>query len=84
MLVQHNRLRLNMDVHAWVDAALTRPGIELLPFSSAAALRAAGLGAGFPGDPADRFIVATALEAGAPLLTSDQAIARWGGIDVVW
>lgn len=84
MLVAHGRLRFSMDVSAWVSAALERPKVELLPFSPSAAVRAAGLGAGFPEDPADRFIVATALELGAPLITSDRAIEEWGGVEVLW
>ena len=84
MLVEHRRLRLSMAVADWVEAALDRPKIELLSFSPAAAVRAAGLGAGFPEDPADRFIVATALEIGAPLATSDLRIKEWGQLPVIW
>jgi PIN domain nuclease of toxin-antitoxin system len=35
-------------------------------------------------DPYDRLIVSIALRLGAPLVTKDQAIHDWGGIDVVW
>ena len=35
-------------------------------------------------DPFDRLIVATALRYGCPLITADEAIASWGGVDVVW
>ena len=84
MLVAHGRLRLRTDVWDWVEAALKRPKIELLPFLPSAAVRAAGLGAGFPDDPADRFIVATALELGAPLVTRDGRIETWGRIRVIW
>lgn len=84
MLVTHGRLRLSMEVPEWVEAALERPKIELLPFLPSAAVRAAGLGGGFPNDPADRFIVATALELGAPLVTRDRSIEEWGRIPVIW
>jgi PIN domain nuclease of toxin-antitoxin system len=84
MLVMHGRLRLQRDIGDWVDMALCRPKVELCAFSPAAAVRAAGLGREFPGDPADRFIVAMALELGAPLLTNDHRITAWGGIDAIW
>jgi PIN domain nuclease of toxin-antitoxin system len=84
MLVEHKRLRIRMPVRAWVDAALERPKVELLAFDASAAVRAAGLGKTFPNDPADRFIVATALELGASLVTSDRRIEEWGEIQVVW
>ena len=84
MLITRGRLRLRQTVAEWVDAALARPKVMLIPFTPTAAVRAAGLGDGFPNDPADRFIAAAALEIGAPLVTGDEDIARWGGIEIVW
>jgi PIN domain nuclease of toxin-antitoxin system len=49
-----------------------------------AAVRASGLGGSFPGDPADRFIVATALESGASLITKDRRITDWGHVQTIW
>lgn len=84
MLVNGQRLRLGMEVANWIDLALARPKIELLEFTAAAAVRAAGLGGNFPGDPADRFIVAAALELDAPLVTRDSRISDWGKVSTVW
>lgn len=84
MLVDRQRLRLTMDVAQWIDLALSHPRIELLPFTASAAIRAAGLGGSFPGDPADRFIVAAALELDAPLVTRDTRISDWGQVPTVW
>ena len=84
MLSNSGRLKLSMDVPQWVGHALERPKVELLPFTPAAAIRAAGLGGGFPGDPADRLIVGTALEMGLPLVTRDQRITDWGHVQTIW
>ena len=84
MLTNAERLRLSMDVARWIDHALARPKVELLLFTPAAAIRAAGLGGSFPGDPADRFIVGAALEMGVPVITKDQRIAEWGQVETVW
>lgn len=84
MLVQRRRLRLKQLLDDWIETALSRPKVELLAFTPRAAVRAAGFGDSFPGDPADRFIAAAALEAGAPLVTADQRIASWGGVEIVW
>jgi PIN domain nuclease of toxin-antitoxin system len=84
MLAHNDRLRLSMDVAEWVDHALVRPKIELLPFTPAAAIRAAGLDGSFPGDPADRFIVGTALELKVPIVTKDSRITDWGRVEVIW
>lgn len=83
-LFYHQRLQLNADLRAWVERALKRPKIELLPFTPAAAIRAAGLGGSFPNDPVDRFIVGSALEMNAPLITKDQRISDWGRIKTIW
>jgi PIN domain nuclease of toxin-antitoxin system len=84
MLSNAGELKLTMDITQWVGHALERPKVELLPFTPAAAIRAAGLGGSFPGDPADRIIVGTALEMGAPLITKDQRITDWGHVQTIW
>ena len=84
MLSNSGRLKLTLDVAQWVDHALERPKVELLPFTPAAAIRAAALGGSFPGDPADRFIVGAALELGARLMTRDQRITDWRQIETIW
>jgi len=84
MLNRHGQLKFSIPVDDWVQRALARPKIELLPFLASAAVRAAGLGGNFPEDPADRFIVATALEMRIPLVTRDARIEEWGGIETVW
>ena len=84
MLANNERLRLSIDVAQWVDHALARPRVELLPFTPAAAIRAAGLGGSFPGDSADRFIVGTALDLGVPLVTKDTRITDWGRVETIW
>jgi len=57
----------------WLEAGLLEQ-----PLDGATALHASALDAFHP-DPADRFIVATALAAGATLVTADQAILLWPG-----
>jgi PIN domain nuclease of toxin-antitoxin system len=84
MLANHGRMKLRIEVSTWVDHALERPKIELLPFTPAAAIRAAGLDGSFPGDPADRFIVGTALELKVPVVTRDQRIIDWGQVQTIW
>jgi PIN domain nuclease of toxin-antitoxin system len=42
------------------------------------------LPAAFPGDPADRLIVATALIEGATLVTRDGRIRRSALVETVW
>lgn len=53
-------------------------GIVEMPVSGEIAIAAVNLG-NLHGDPADRFIVATAMAHGATLVTADKAILKWRG-----
>jgi PIN domain nuclease of toxin-antitoxin system len=81
--VRRGRLALDRGVADWLDAALATPRVVLLPLTPRVAVRASDL-AGFHGDPADRLIVATALEVGSPLVTRDRDIRRSKLVETIW
>ena len=83
MLVERKRLEFDRPALTWIRQALDLPGVELAPLTPEIAVRAAGLGADFPGDPADRLIVATALEARGPLVTLDGRLRAAGVFEIV-
>ncbi len=74
MLEAKGRLTLDQDCGAWVQDALSAPGVSLVPLEPAIAVASTRLPAGFHGDPADRIIVATARAHAYPLVTADAAI----------
>ncbi|MYB39956.1 type II toxin-antitoxin system VapC family toxin [Candidatus Saccharibacteria bacterium] len=74
MLEGKGRLKLSQDIGAWYEEVLEQ-GLEEIPLSGRIGIRAAGL-ANLPADPADRIIVATALD-GYQLVTADREILRW-------
>jgi PIN domain nuclease of toxin-antitoxin system len=84
MLVARGRLTLTMDVAAWIGAAEALPQLEFVPVDNAVALRAAGLPASFPRDPADRIIAATALGLGATLVTADERLRAYRPLVTLW
>ena len=84
MLVAKERIGLNMDVEVWIDLALQRPSVELLPLTPEIAVLSTRLPGAFHGDPADRLIVANSLAHNAPLITRDEKITDWGFVPVVW
>ena len=75
MLQARRRLDLSSEVSEWRDELLAAGVIEL-PLDGMVAVRALDLD-GLPGDPADRFIVATALVHGASLMTADEKLLDW-------
>lgn len=76
MRVHAGRLDLFADPEAWRRDLLAQ-GLVEVPVNGLIGVRA-GLLPGLRGDPADRLIVATALE-GHRLLTADAHILRWSG-----
>jgi len=85
MLAERGRIELDRDSKRWVRSALSLDGVRSLPLGPDAAV-AAGLLAreGFPGDPADGMIYATARIAGVRLATKDRALRRFDGTGTLW
>lgn len=69
-----------LDVRA-IRARISHTGLLVIPVDEEITVRAAALDEhGFPeDDPADRFIVATAMAWGADLLTTDRTLLEWNG-----
>lgn len=78
LLVDAARIDLDIPVEAWVRRFLERPGIEAVPLGHRAASRSYQLHHLEHRDPADRLLIATAIELGCPLVTYDERIARFG------
>ena len=76
MLHSKGRVDLPSDIRTWRHRLLTE-GLQEIPVSSEIAIRANEL-TDLHSDPADRIIVATALE-GHQLMTSDARILGWMG-----
>lgn len=86
MLADRGRIRLDRPSALWVRAALQAdPRLTELPLTAGIATRSVALGAeGMHGDPADRFIVATARANDAVLVTRDDAIRAFDPAGTVW
>ena len=83
-LAARGRITIDRPILEWLHDALAAPGVELLSLTPAVAVRAAELPASFPGDPADRLIVATAILEAAPLITKDDRIHLSATVRVIW
>ena len=75
MLVEKQRLTFQIELDVW-RAELLRTGLQEIPLQGSTAIRAGQLES-FHGDPADRMIVATAIENSATLITADEKILSW-------
>lgn len=81
--VQRGKLDLRISIEEFARRIQKSQIIELLPVTTATWLRSIALDWDHR-DPADRVIVATALQQDLPLVTADAEIHRFGGISCVW
>jgi PIN domain nuclease of toxin-antitoxin system len=73
-LAERERISVAVPIRSWLERiAVTVRSVGITPSIASAA---AALGEGFPGDPADRLIYATAVEHGWQLVTKDAALRR--------
>ncbi len=78
MLVEKNRIEMEMDVMDWVNQALEIPGTQLCPITPRIAIQSTRLPGDIHGDPVDRLLIATAHEENAVLVTCDKKILAFG------
>lgn len=77
------KVELALPLRDWLAAAVAPPLVRRFAITPAVAAETAALPEGFPRDPADRVIVATAKLLGATLLTRDRAITGSGVVPVI-
>jgi PIN domain nuclease of toxin-antitoxin system len=75
MLIEKQRLVMQTELDVW-RSELLKTGLIEIPLRGSTAIRA-GQFRMFNVDPADRMIVATAIENGATLMTADTKILSW-------
>jgi PIN domain nuclease of toxin-antitoxin system len=77
-LSARGRIRLSIPLRDWTERALGVPGFRFAPLDAAAAAESTLLPGDPHGDPADRFLIATARTLGVALATRDEHILHYG------
>ncbi len=87
VLTDRGRIAVDREVDQWCRALLTSGTAQVATLTPFAAISAARL-LEFHGDPADRFIYATARELAVPLISKDTQIREYaaerGDVEVIW
>lgn len=84
VLCRKGRLTLRPDPASWVRAALAGSPVRTALMTHEVAIRSESLEGFDNSDPADRFLVATALEAGLKIVTYDERIRSYAAVETVW
>ena len=82
-LAERGRQESPLPLDIWLEEIEEHPFLSVLPLTARIAAESVRLGEGFPKDPADQIIVATARCHGLRLLTADEQIRRWGKVPVI-
>lgn len=82
LLVRKGRLDLGMSVQEWAEKIQLIPRIDALPLTPEIAVLADALR--MHADPADRFVVATAIHLRVPVITKDRALRRLKIVKTIW
>ena len=77
LLVDMERIELDLPVEAWIERFTNRPGVHAVALSLTAAARSYLMHKLEHRDPADRLLIATAIELNCPFVTYDTRIARF-------
>jgi PIN domain nuclease of toxin-antitoxin system len=81
-LFRKKQFELTVDADAFLYEVERR--FVVLPITASIALQAFELPAGYPKDPADRIIGATALIEDLPLVTADAGIRKSRAVPTIW
>ena len=89
LLVDAGRVAIDRPVEVWLSDVGRRRSVRAVPIDAEVATAAVALGRrGFHRDPADRFLYATAVREGVPLVSRDAAISSFAKRDrrvrVLW
>jgi PIN domain nuclease of toxin-antitoxin system len=82
--VRRERLKLQVSLDQWLRDLRILPDLRLEPVTADIAHLAGTLEPALPGDPADRIIVATAIELKAKLVTADTRLQQSARVETVW
>ena len=83
LLEQKNRIALEGGAEQWFRKVTSLPEIIIQPLDFAIARLSATLPYPY-GDPADRFILATAQSLAIPLITKDKRLHRYTPVETIW
>ena len=84
LLIKKGKLVLKDYPDIWLEKLEALPFIEFIPVDNRIAAHSVNLPDFLHKDPADRIIIATALQNGASLVTGDKRILEYPNVQTIW
>lgn len=84
MLIKKERIKLSIHPQSWLEKVESLPFVQFVPVDNRIASQSVNLPEPLHNDPADRIIIATALNNGALLITSDRRILKYPHAQSLW
>ncbi|MEW6660631.1 MAG: type II toxin-antitoxin system VapC family toxin [Thermodesulfobacteriota bacterium] len=81
-LAEKGRIGFTIPTLTWMRRSLNENNIRIADLTPEIAVESTGL-EGFHRDPPDQIIVATSRVLGMPVVTADQRIIRFGGVEAI-
>jgi PIN domain nuclease of toxin-antitoxin system len=78
------KLTLTLSSRVWLRQATQSPGLEMIRADGEIAWESCHLPGDFHRDPADQMIVATARILGLVLITRDERLLNYPGVETLW
>ena len=82
--VEKGRIRLTVPVYEWMEKALNKEFIELIPLTRQIAIDSTLLPGEFHSDPADQIIAASTRFHDAVLITADKRLQAYQSVKTIW
>jgi PIN domain nuclease of toxin-antitoxin system len=84
LLVSRGRIRLSDEIRVWLARLETMNPVRFIPVDNNIAVSSIYLPSGLNNDPADRIIVATAMQLNIPIVTTDAHIRAYPHVQTIW
>ncbi|MTV38854.1 type II toxin-antitoxin system VapC family toxin [Duganella radicis] len=84
LLVSRRKIRLSDEIRAWLGALEALNPVRFIPVDNNIAVTSIYLPLGLNNDPADRIIVATAMQLNIPIVTTDAQIRAYPHVQTIW
>ena len=83
MLIARDRIQPGTDARTFLEDIIAARRLTILPITPEIAAQAQSPDYAV-GDPVDRIVAATAMIAGAPLVTADRGLRNTQGLKTIW